>query len=111
MNYQRSTINYRYQLLRYFFKLRAERIHSPVDVEVATQRDMKPVALFAFNDEFCEVGLARRALSRLRDHVNHQIPSPRLSDFSQRARNCFFLFLRPGGIRTNSDQSSDVSAV
>src|SRR5438034_3634026 len=50
-------------LLRDLFKLRAEHIHGPVVVEVASQRDVKPVALFAFDDEFCKVGLARRALS------------------------------------------------
>ena len=34
-------------LFSYFFKLRAEHIHGPVGVKVTTQRDVKPVALFA----------------------------------------------------------------
>jgi hypothetical protein len=38
-------------LLRNFFKLAAEHIHSAVNVEIASQRDMKPVAFFAFNDK------------------------------------------------------------
>ena len=95
-------------LLRDLFKLRAEHVHSAVAVEVAGQRDVKPVAFFAFNEE--SVGLARCALSCLRNHVNHQIPSPRLSHFCQRARNCFFLFFCPTGVRTNSDQPSDIAA-
>jgi len=33
------------------FQLRAKHIHSPVAVEITGQRDVKPVALFAFNDE------------------------------------------------------------
>src|SRR5438876_11808308 len=71
-------------LLSYFFKLGAEHIHSPVGVKVTGQRDVKPVALFALNDK--SVGFAGRALSRLRDYVDHQIPSARLSHFSQRAQ-------------------------
>src|SRR5206468_1732760 len=112
LNSQLSTLNSQPstpRLLSYFFKLGVEHIHSPVGVKVTAQRDVKPVALFALNDK--SVGFAGRALSRLRDYVDHQIPSARLSHFSQRARNCFFLFLCPAGIRTNSDQSSDISAV
>ena len=69
-------ISYRFsgKLLSYFFKLGAEHIHSPVGVHVTGQRDVKPVALFALNDTFREVGFARRALSRLRDHVEKQVP-------------------------------------
>ena len=44
--------------LRNFFKLAAEHIYSAVGVEIASQRDVKPVALFAFNDE--SVGLTLR---------------------------------------------------
>ena len=51
-------------LLSHFFKLRAQYVHSAVGVEVASQRDVKPVAFFAFDDE--SVGLAR-AFSHLRD--------------------------------------------
>ena len=97
--------------LSYFFKLRAEHVHGPVSVKVAGERDVKPVAFFALNDKFREIAFARAALSRLRNHVDHQIPSARLSHFSQRARNCFFVFLCPAGVRANSDQSSDISAV
>src|ERR1051326_8378749 len=38
--------------LRYFFKLAAEHVHTAFGVKITSQRDVKPVAFFAFDDEF-----------------------------------------------------------
>jgi len=76
INYQLWAINV-LPSLRYFFKLRAECIHSPVDVEVATQRDVKPVALFAFNDEF--IGLSDVAAFECIPDAKYAVRLPRRS--------------------------------
>jgi hypothetical protein len=47
-------------LLRNFFKLGAEHIYRVVNIKVTAQRDVKPVALFAFNDESAGTGTALR---------------------------------------------------
>jgi len=52
--------------------------------KIATQRDVKPVALLTFDDEFVRlsnVGRVRRVSPGLRDHVDEQVPRPRLSYF------------------------------
>src|ERR1700730_16664419 len=83
-------------LLNHFFKLspehtdltsRAGTARGAIEVnKVATKRDVQPVAFFAFDDKF--VGLSDvsgiRGISPcLHDYIDHQVPSSRLTCFSQ----------------------------
>jgi hypothetical protein len=52
MRYQPTTP---FELFHYFLQPRAEHIHTAVVVKVASQRDVKPVALLAFDDKFVGV--------------------------------------------------------
>src|SRR5439155_14115168 len=96
----------RNRLLNYFFQLAAEHVHGATGTyadRVATECDMQPVAFLAFDNKLGQVGFSRRALTGLRDDIDEEVPSPRLSHLSQHAPDCFFLFLCPTGIRTDSD--------
>jgi len=77
---QLSTLNL-LQLLNHFFKLCAKHIHASIVVKVATKRDVKPIALLAFDDKL--VGLSegrgiRRIPPCLRDNIDQQIRNARL---------------------------------
>src|SRR6266487_225734 len=74
-------------LLGNFFELRTEHIDVSA-VQVSTKCDMKPVALLAFDDEVARREICRLGFvsSRLRNHVDHQVPGARLSDFREGAR-------------------------
>ena len=51
---------------------------------------MKPISLLAFDSEFVgvgNIGSPGRIAASLRDHVNQQVPSPRLSYLRQRTHN------------------------
>src|SRR6266403_2214963 len=63
-------------LFKHFFELRTE--HCPI---VTIESDMKPVAFFALDDEFCRVGKIWSpwsVLPGLRDYIDHQVPRSRL---------------------------------
>src|SRR6266496_5343201 len=84
-------------LLNHFLKLCAK--DSSV---VAIKGDMEPIPFFALDDEFTRVGkicCPRSVISRLRDYVDHQVPSSRLSYLGQRASDRLLCFVRTCEIR------------
>src|SRR2546430_4413048 len=90
---QLSPINSQpFQLLNHFFKLRAENIHSGrvrSCNKIATQRDVKPIPFFALYSEISQTLRVWRIPPGLRDHIYHQVPSPRLGYLRESARNRF----------------------
>ena len=87
----RSAIN-SLRLLNHFLELSPE--HSSV---VAIKRDMEPIPFLALDDELCrvaEIWCARSVFPRLRDHVDHQVPSSRLTYLCQRASDRLLCFVR-----------------
>ena len=86
--------------LNHFLKLRTKHVHLSAD-QIAAKRNVKPVSLLAFNNEFVRIGNisgAWHVAPGLRDHIDEQIPSPRLYlSLKAPARSLLapFLFLRP----------------
>ena len=82
LNSQLSTL----QLLLHLFNLPIEYLAGE-----AIDGDVKPVAFFPFHYEVsktCGVGFV---MARLRDHVDQQVPIPRSSYLSERARDRLLL--------------------
>jgi len=75
LNPQPSTLNSQpsaLQSLNHFLKLRAEHINASIVLKVATECNVKPIALFAFDGEFVclgDVGGIRRISPCLRDNL------------------------------------------
>src|SRR5438046_10119873 len=65
------------RLLNHFLELRAEHIDSSAH-QVATERDVEPVALLAFNDEVARAQIWRIWFisSGLCNHIDKQVPAP-----------------------------------
>ena len=102
-----------YGLLDHFLKLGTKDTSG-----IAIKRDMKPIALFAFYRKFVGIGNVRRSWCispGLCNHVDHQVPGPRLGYLCQRASDRLLGFVRACEIwhrcRGNTGQPRNVTPV